>query len=453
MFGYKVWLGEALLSVCAYPPEYASWFDYLRDMGNLKGVKAVPAFYAAYHYLGKTGIFILMLSLFGVILTSLIGNLLALSRILYAAGKEGDAPYKLTSLNKRAIPYKAIFGVVAVSLFIPFLGRTAIGWIVDVTTLGSTMIYGMLSYAVFRHGCRTNCAQAKYGGLIGTVLMLCFLLLLLIPGLLPFHAMETESYAFFIVWAILGLVYFCIHIKREHHYGQGLRVVVWILLLMLVLFASMMWAARTTENAAHTAIEQIFEYHETHEADDSDEDVRAERIYFLESQAKFISRTNILYTVVSLGLFILSAGIILYSHKDARKLGRRLYAAEEAERAARKIAELKRSITSLIDNMPGLNYSKDAETGAYLACNQRFAEYVKKESPKQVFGLTDKDLFDEQLSAQFANDDNIALSMDDPYIFYEDLLDSQGNSRQFQTTKMKYVMQKDESASSVCRRI
>ena len=129
------------------------------------------------------------------------------------------------------------------------------------------------------------------------------------------------------------------------------------------------------------------------------------------------------------------------------------YAAEEAERAARKIAELKRSITSLIDNMPGLNYSKDAETGAYLACNQRFAEYVKKESPKQVFGLTDKDLFDEQLSAQFANDDNIALSMDDPYIFYEDLLDSQGNSRQFQTTKMKYVMQKDESASSVCRRI
>ena len=40
------------------------------------------------------------------------------------------------------------------------------------------------------------------------VLLAIFLVLLLTPGLLPFHAMATESYALFIVWAVLGLFYF-----------------------------------------------------------------------------------------------------------------------------------------------------------------------------------------------------------------------------------------------------
>ena len=56
IFGYEVWLGEALLSISAYPPEYQSWLDYIRDMGNLSGIKAVPAFYAIDHYLGQVDV-------------------------------------------------------------------------------------------------------------------------------------------------------------------------------------------------------------------------------------------------------------------------------------------------------------------------------------------------------------------------------------------------------------
>lgn len=146
----------SLLSISAYPPEYSSWMAYIRDMGNLSGIKAVPAFYAADHYLGRAGVTVLMLALFGVILTSLIGNTLALSRLLYAAGREGEAPSALKKLNRRAIPENAILFIVAVSFLIPFLGRTAIGWIVDVTTLGATLIYGMISHAVFLHARRKN---------------------------------------------------------------------------------------------------------------------------------------------------------------------------------------------------------------------------------------------------------------------------------------------------------
>lgn len=183
----------SLLSVSAYPPEYASWLDYIRDMGNLEGIKAVPAFYAAYRYLGSGGVTILMMALFAVIMTSLVGNLLALSRLLYAAGREGEAPRSLSSLSGKSIPANAIIAVAAVSAFIPFLGRTAIGWIVDVTTLGATLIYGILSHGVYLHAKQEGRSTEKATGIAGIALMCCFMLLLLIPGLLPFHAMETES--------------------------------------------------------------------------------------------------------------------------------------------------------------------------------------------------------------------------------------------------------------------
>ena len=73
-----------LLSVTAYPPEYASWLDYMRDIGKLDGLKGLPAFYAAQHYMGRFGVSMLMIALLALIVTSLIGNTTALSRLFYA---------------------------------------------------------------------------------------------------------------------------------------------------------------------------------------------------------------------------------------------------------------------------------------------------------------------------------------------------------------------------------
>ncbi len=434
-----LYLFVSLLSVSAYPPEYESWLAYIQDMGNLDGVKAVPAFYAAEHYLGQAGVTVLMLALFGVILTSLIGNMLALSRLLYAAGREGEAPKPLARLNDRGIPRNAIFSIAAVSVMIPFLGRTAIGWIVDVTTLGATLIYGMISHAVFKHARDNRVHREQITGAAGMILMIAFMLLLLIPGLLPFDAMETESYVLFIVWAVLGLIYFRALVRRDQHRNYGQRVIVWVILLVLMLFASMMWVSRATENAADTAVRRIYEYHQSHPEHDTEEEAVAERAAYLQEQADQITKTNTLYTVVSLGLFIISTTIMLNNYKDTREMGERLTAAEEAAAAARKIAELKASITALLNNMPAMSFSKDAETGAYLACNQAFAEYCHKKDPEGVTGLTDAEIFDAETARHFTEDDRMALSMDHPYVFFEDVPDAAGNQRQFQTTKLKYI--------------
>ncbi|MCR5735271.1 MAG: GGDEF domain-containing protein [Lachnospiraceae bacterium] len=130
-----------------------------------------------------------------------------------------------------------------------------------------------------------------------------------------------------------------------------------------------------------------------------------------------------------LGTSLIRALVIRYEREDFRL---------ELEEAG-KISKLKQTISALLDNMPALAFSKDAETGVYLACNQSFAEYANKENPEGVIGLTDAEIFDPETAEHFSQDDKMALSMDEPYVFYEDVPDAVGSQRQFQTTKLKYT--------------
>ena len=107
--------------------------------------------------------------------------------------------------------------------------------------------------------------------------------------------------------------------------------------------------------------------------------------------------------------------------------------------ANRKIMSLKKSLSDLLTNMPAMTFSKDVDTGKYLACNQAFADYAHKGTPEGVVGLTDLEIFDEETAIHFIEDDKKALAMDKPYIFYEDVPDAAGNPRQFQTTKLKFT--------------
>ena len=122
--------------------------------------------------------------------------------------------------------------------------------------------------------------------------------------------------------------------------------------------------------------------------------------------------------------------------KKAEEENRRLL--EEMQSAAR-LAELMGSVSSLLTNMPAMSFSKDAETGVYLACNQAFAEYAGKARPEDVIGLTDHEIFDAETAAHFVEDDKKALAMDQAYVFFEDVPDATGTVfRNLQTTKLKF---------------
>ena len=104
-----------------------------------------------------------------------------------------------------------------------------------------------------------------------------------------------------------------------------------------------------------------------------------------------------------------------------------------------KITEFNDTITSLLDNMPGMTFTKDAKTGEYIACNQAFARFAHKDNPSEVIGRIDDELFDAETAKRFVEDDRIAVSLSTPYIFFDEIQDEKGESRQLQTTKTKYI--------------
>ncbi|MBR1931232.1 MAG: APC family permease, partial [Lachnospiraceae bacterium] len=116
------------------PEEYDNWASYTRELGSLGGLKGLPVFYAVGRALGTGGLIILGITVLAAIITGLIGNYTAASRLLYAMSREGILPEWFGVRTQEGTPKNALLFLMAVSVGIPFLGRTAIGWIVDVTT-------------------------------------------------------------------------------------------------------------------------------------------------------------------------------------------------------------------------------------------------------------------------------------------------------------------------------
>ena len=134
-------------------------------------------------------------------------------------------------------------------------------------------------------------------------------------------------------------------------------------------------------------------------------------------------------------VFLVIIFLLLKKLKAERKANEQQRMLEEAA----KVAELKRSLSSLLNHLPGLTFSKDAKTGVYLACNQAFADYAQKPDPEKVVGCTDAELFDETTVRSFVENDRKVLASEEPRVYFEEVSDPAGNLKQFQTTKLKYT--------------
>ena len=103
-----------------------------------------------------------------------------------------------------------------------------------------------------------------------------------------------------------------------------------------------------------------------------------------------------------------------------------------------ELAEILSSMSSLFTNLPAMTFSKDADTGIYLACNQAFAEYNGKSSPEEVIGKTDYELYDKDTADHFREVDKTTESMDKPYFLLEEVRDHTGAMISMQTTKLLF---------------
>ena len=80
---------------------------------------------------------------------------------------------------------------------------------------------------------------------------------------------------------------------------------------------------------------------------------------------EFLKDNWLMVILILIVVFAVIIFLLLQKLKAERTANEQKRLLEEAE----KIAELKQTIASLLDNMPGMNFTKDAETGEYLACN------------------------------------------------------------------------------------
>lgn len=305
-----------LLSVSAYPPEYSSWSAYISDLKNIEGIKGLPAFYAAGVYMGDSGIYLLMAVLFALIVTSFIGNTLALSRLFYSLAKDKVIPEKYTKLNKKGIPWKTFVLVAVLSILIPLLGRTAIGWIVDVTTVGATMIYGFVAASAFKIAKQCKDRTDMYVGLAGIVFMIAVGALLVMPNFFSVGAMEKETYFLFSVWAILGSIYFRHMLSKDKENRFGQSTVVWVTLLVFILFTSIIWLCQATLNSANSTMTELQEFYKS--IYNTNISLQEEETFLAKQMADF-RIMNMRDVMIVIGIFALSVSMLFSNFSLMRK--------------------------------------------------------------------------------------------------------------------------------------
>ena len=256
-FSAIAYIALALLSVTALPEGCNRWTDYVASLGNYQGVMSQPTFYAAKSALGTLGAALLGIAALGGIGTGLIGNYLALSRLICNLSEDRMMPEWIGKVDEHHVPRRAILCILAVSIILPFFGRTWISWIVDVTTVGATIAYAFASACAWKTARECNDLRVKITGAAGLIISLFFALAFLIPNLLSVTTLTTESYLILASWGFLGFLMFEYLLRHDKARRLGRSNVALIVMLGLIIFTSSVWMRQTSDNAIERSVAPI----------------------------------------------------------------------------------------------------------------------------------------------------------------------------------------------------
>ena len=294
------------IAAAVQPNGYSNWISYIADLPDLDGLQGLPTFFATNEAMGHTGIIILGVTIVSGIITGLIGNFIAASRLMYSMADRRILPRWFGAKDKNGTPRNAIVFLIIISLFIPFLGRTAIGWIVDVTTIGAAIAYGYTSIAAFVMARREGDTPRKITGLVGIFAAVLFFVYFMAFSA---GAMSTESYLILAVWAILGFVYFRYVFSKDEKRRFGKSTVVWLALLFLLFFTSLMWVRQATNEMTERVVNNISEYYEMKNPEQDPEAV-ADTESYLESQMDEANRLLTRNSIIQMLLIVAGLAIM-----------------------------------------------------------------------------------------------------------------------------------------------
>ena len=332
----------SLLAVTARPEGSSTWVDYTSNLDSYSGTASQPTFNAAASAMGDVGSLILGVAALGAIFTGLIGNYIALSRLLASLSDDDLFPKWIGRRNSRHVPKNAILGILAVSVILPFFGRTAISWIVDVTTVGATIAYALASASAWKTARLEQNKKHMAVGILGMIISLLFALEFLIPNILEVSTLSTESYLILAVWSIVGFLYFRLYLRRDKEHRMGRSIVAWVVLLGLIIFTSSVWMHQTTDDTLHQASETLYQFHTTHEADGAGDPDHAE---FINAELDKVDNSMHVASYIQIGLVVMSLIILLRIYSIMQEREKQV----EIEKALAE--ESSRAKTSFLSNM------------------------------------------------------------------------------------------------------
>ena len=251
-----------LMAAGSYPSEFSSWQEYISNLDTQSGYASIPTFYALYQSMGKSGIVVLGIATTAGIVTGLIGCYIAASRLMYAMTENDILPAWFGKLNRENNPSNIILFLMLISVFVPFVGRAAIGWIVDINTIGALIAYAYTSAAAWRLAKNRGEKGIRLTGMIGTGVAMVLLLYYLIPNIWTVSSLSPESYLILIIWSVGGFLFFRRTFASDQKKRFGQSTAVWVVFLFMIFFVSMLWLRETTHNTTRRVLNDLKEYNE-----------------------------------------------------------------------------------------------------------------------------------------------------------------------------------------------
>ena len=167
---------------------------------------------AAEEMLGVFGKILIGIAVSCAVLSGIMGFFLASSRLMYSMARDSYLPKVFAKIDeKHGTPRNAILFCLIVSLSGPILGREALGWFVDMSSIGASMGFFFTSASAIKKMRKDKDANGalKVMAVLGMIFSLTFMVLQLIPipGLNGVH-FGKESYIMLLVWIVLGVIFY-----------------------------------------------------------------------------------------------------------------------------------------------------------------------------------------------------------------------------------------------------
>ena len=247
-----------LLPVLSLPEDYSDWQAYISDLKNLEGLDSMPVFSAAQRALGPWGLATIGGAMLAGQLTALFATYIAVSRTVQAMADDDMIPKWFAKCSDDGTPVNAVLTVMFLSLPIPFLGRRVIVWPVDVSNLGAAIAYGYISAVALKLLKRKpGGGAAKFAAVFGIVMAVVFGIMLLVPDYLSGSTMSTGAYMVLAIWCFIGILLYRNAFARDTRGWFGHSTLVWISVLIVIFFSSLMWFRRVVCSSAEAAYREF----------------------------------------------------------------------------------------------------------------------------------------------------------------------------------------------------